>query len=1009
MGIRTKTSLSILTAVAISIGLFYQVANQTLNTRFTALEKDQAQSRLIFTLRLLDHGRNGLNLLVKDWSVWNDVYAFINKPNPDFIESNLVDATFSDANLTYIGFYPLEGQAVWEGFYDPSTQKMGRPLPELTRTLNKWVARFRKGDAEQEIEPGFFVSEGALHFMAANPILKSDESGPSRGWLIMVQHLEQNFFHELFKDPETRITVCTHALPAQTDIIHFQFTDDRKHYTCTETLSNIMGDASIEINLSGPSRISQAGKRLLALTGAGISLTGLLLALITYLLIQRTLLKRILHLRHQVAPVATPGAPVENVRIQGRDELSELAADINLVFTRIFEEECLNHSILTALNVGILMIDAQSGRIQETNVCMEEMMGIKREELVGQPAGDLFHPVETSRETHHTPHQEKGTLRGNTSRHVIRITTTTRYHDTPIRIETFTDVQALEAAVEDAKRSESHYRTLFKNSATPSVIFDKRGTIVKLNREFLRYAGTQDPKDLLGRNWISFLNNEDEAKLRTCLRHKKSAAISFDDNMEIKFHDLLGAIHTAKIHVARLPGTQKRVVSMLDMTRQKKAEELLRHQAFYDSLTGLANRRLFMETLDHAMDMARRRKAGITLLLIDLDGFKHVNDTLGHQSGDRLLTMVANRFTNTLRKSDTTARLGGDEFTILAEENYNARELVLLIQRIQEAFKPAFKIGTTQLHITLSIGVARFPDDARDPETLIRNADLAMYRAKKTGNTYSFFTHSLDKEARVRFEMEQDLRQAMEKTQFLMYLQPRIGIHGHRLLGMEGLIRWVHPIKGLCSPSEFIPCAESNGLIVPMDLWIMETGCRLITEWNQGRGTPLMISLNISAWHFRNHLLPERVANVLKETGCHPQWLELEVTETALMENLAAAAPHLKKLRQMGVSIALDDFGTGYSSLNYLRSMPLDTLKIDRSFISTLNEEDEKGLFLIKTIINLGNEFGIQVVAEGVETPEQMRLLQAMGCPVAQGFLWAPPVPPADFPHHLTVYPPSKT
>ncbi|BCS99187.1 hypothetical protein DSLASN_48190 [Desulfoluna limicola] len=1008
MGIRLKTILSIFIAVAISTGLFYRVADHAINTRFTALEEQQARSRMHTVLRFLESGRDGLQLLTNDWSLWNDAYSFINDGNPTFIESNLVEETFADTGLAYIGFFPQKGNAVWQGYYDHSTETMALPPNDFSRTLDRLVQSLRVRGAGAETQPGYFVSQGTFHFIAASPILKSDGSGPARGWLIMVQQLEKSFFNELLAQSSIKVTVATRPAPGEPGAILVHFTDNRKRYSCAGTVHDILEHPTIEITLTGPSEIYLAGRRLLTLTGFGIILTGLLLGLLTYVLIQRTLLKRIMALSSQVAPVSRPNAPVENVLPRGNDELSKLAVDINGVFKRIIEEECLNRSILTSLNVGVLMIDGQSGKILNTNTCMEEMVGKKAEALVGQPADPLFHPLPEDEQNQYAPHQEKGILQGNPPRQVVRTKTATRYHESPIRIETFTDIMALEAAMEDAKRSESHYRTLFKNSATPSVLFCKNGNIAKLNSEFLRYAGAKAPKELLGRHWSHFVDTEDEAKLQAYLAEKKNSVISFDDNVEVKFHDLMGGIHTAKVHMTRLPGTEEHIVSMLDITRQKKAEGMLRHQAFYDSLTGLANRRLFMETLDHSMNLARRRQRSLTLLLIDLDGFKHVNDTLGHQSGDLLLTMVAKRFTDTLRKSDTIARLGGDEFTILVEECYSAQELVLLLQRIQGAFEPPFEIGMTQLHITLSIGVARFPDDATDGETLIRNADLAMYRAKKTGNAYNFFTHRLDKEARLRFEMEQDLRKAMDETQFALYLQPRIGLEGNQLLGMEGLIRWCHPVKGICSPSEFIPCAEMNGLIVPMDLWVLRTGCRLTAEWNEKRETPLLISLNISAWHFRDNHLPERVARVLEETGCAPQWLELEITETALMENLAAAAPHLQKLRSMGVSIALDDFGTGYSSLNYLRKIPVDTLKIDRSFIATLTPEDPKGLFLVKTIVDLGKTFDIQVVAEGVEEPEQMRLLQSIGCPVAQGFLWSPPMAPADFPHHLDVFPPEK-
>lgn len=1011
MGIRQKTILSILIAVVISIGLFYQLADRTITTRFSTLEEHRARSRLSFVFRLLDNSRNNLHMLTRDWGSWNDTYAFMEHQAPWFMESNLMADTYVDASLCYIGFFPLEGEPRWEGFYDHSAQTMAPPPPFLAQTIGALLRELRGLRAGATLPPGFFVCEDALHIIAGTPILRSDETGPSRGWLIMVQKLSDTFFADLFPEPDTRITVAARPASTASATIRFAFTDNRSHYFCTGSLPGNTGRDAVTLTLTGSATIALAGRNLVNLTEGGILFTGLMLSLLTYLLIQRTLLKRLLFLRHQVAPVAAPRTPVENVQPRGNDELSALAMDINEVFKRIVEEENLNQNILTALNVGILMIDARSDTIHEANTCMQKMTGKTREELVGHRADELFHLSGSGEHRPGGPHQEKGILRGDSPRHVLRATTATSYHGTPLRIETFTDIQALESALEDAKRSESHYRTLFHNSATPSVLFSATGHIAKLNREFLRYSGAGSPLELQGRHWSEFLNTEDRERIEAYLSEKKETGISFEDNVVVTFHDLPGGTHTAKIHIMRLPGTREHIVSILDITRQQKAEEMLRRQAFYDSLTGLANRRFFEETLTHALDVARRKQRPIALFLIDLDGFKSVNDTMGHPCGDKLLTLVAQRLVSTMRTSDTVARMGGDEFIVLSEEIRGTQDILAILYRLEDAFGAPFALGATQLHVTLSIGVSRFPDDAEDAETLIRNADLAMYRAKQQGDTYSFFTHRLDRDARQSFEMEQDLRTAVEKKEFSMYIQPRVDMVDHTLLGMEGLIRWCHPQKGICSPAEFIPCAERNGLIVPMDMWMLETGCTQVAIWNKEREAlagkpPLRLALNVSAWHFRDNRLPDRVMEMLKKTGCEPGWLELEVTETAIMKNLSGAVAALDRLRAMGISIALDDFGTGYSSLNYLRNMPVDTLKIDRSFIAALVPEDEKSRFLLATIVEIGTHFDIHVVAEGVEEEWQRAYLESIGCPSAQGYLWSPPVPVPEFPHLKDTLPP---
>ncbi|HET9058570.1 MAG TPA: EAL domain-containing protein, partial [Acidimicrobiales bacterium] len=437
------------------------------------------------------------------------------------------------------------------------------------------------------------------------------------------------------------------------------------------------------------------------------------------------------------------------------------------------------------------------------------------------------------------------------------------------------------------------------------------------------------------------------------------------------------------------------VGSLTDITERKALEDQLVHQALYDSLTGLPNRALFLDRLSQSIAYARRSPGyEYAVLYLDLDGFKVVNDSLGHLVGDKLLVKVAKRVAGHLREADTAARFGGDEFAVLLHHVPDFGAVERIVSRLQTDLAEPYALDGHEVVVTASIGIASSSNSYDKPEDVIRDADIAMYRAKSAGRSgYTTFDSSMHAGAMSRLQTESALRQAIERGQLELHYQPIVALGDGTLQAMEVLVRWRHPTRGLIAPGEFLPVAEESGLIVPMGRWIQTETCRQLAEW-KARGIvadQLRASINLSNKEFWNPGLLDQVDNVLASTGVPPRWVTFEITEGVIMHNLPQALEVLAALRQRGFEIHIDDFGTGYSSLEALHKLPIDALKIDRSFVSNL--ADDKSHELVRTIIQLGRNLSVYVIAEGIEDPGQQHTLRELGCPLGQGYWFSMPVP----------------
>jgi diguanylate cyclase (GGDEF)-like protein/PAS domain S-box-containing protein len=439
------------------------------------------------------------------------------------------------------------------------------------------------------------------------------------------------------------------------------------------------------------------------------------------------------------------------------------------------------------------------------------------------------------------------------------------------------------------------------------------------------------------------------------------------------------------------------VVNYRDVSERKLFEERLRHQAFHDPLTDLPNRALFMDRLWHAVDYMKHREQPVAVLFMDLDNFKLVNDSLGHESGDLLLVSVAERLQECLRPEDTAARFGGDEFTILLEAVRDASDAVRVAGRITRALKESFVLDGREVFVDTSIGIALATSGLERPSDLLRNADVALYRAKASGKaTCEVFDDAMNVLALERLDLQADLRRAIERKEFTLHYQPQLELLTGRIKGWEALVRWRHPERGLIPPSAFLSVAEQTGLITQIGKLVLEAACRQAKKWQEQFPTadaPLKMSVNISARQFqRPDELVGDITRVLEETGLAPDNLVLEITESMLMGEAERNVDVLRRLKDLGVLVALDDFGTGYSSLAYLKRFPVDMLKVDKSFVDGLGESPEDAA-IVEAVVNLARALGLRTVAEGIETTSQLERLQDLGCDLGQGYYFSKPLP----------------
>jgi diguanylate cyclase (GGDEF)-like protein/PAS domain S-box-containing protein len=543
------------------------------------------------------------------------------------------------------------------------------------------------------------------------------------------------------------------------------------------------------------------------------------------------------------------------------------------------------------------------------------------------------------------------------------------------------------------ERAFNYLKKIINSVADPIFVKDRQHRWVLLNDAFCKFTG-YSRDELRGKTDHDIFPSAEADIFRA--KDEIVFATGQENINEEQVTDANGVAHTIvtkKNVYTDESGRQFIVGIMRDISERKQMEETIRHQAFYDPLTDLANRRLFVEYLTLEMARAHRNNMKLAIFFLDIDNFKAINDTLGHATGDELLKDVARRLKFCVRSSDLVARFGGDEFNILMYDVTVPGEMAVSAQKLLSVFDEPFMIEGHELHVSTSIGISIYPDDGRDADNLLRHADMAMYHSKERGrNTFQFYEPHMNVRTLERASLEYHLRRAIEQGELLVYYQPQVDMATRRVTCVEALIRWRHPTLGLLNPMGFLPLAEESGLILPIDSWILRAACAQNKSWQQAGVAPIRVSVNLSAKQFKQPDFAEKVSDVLRETGLSPEYLDLEITENTVMRDIEMNIPNLTKLTDMGVSFAIDDFGTGYTSLGWLMKLPVEKLKIDKSLMKGIEGQPDNRA-IINAIIAMAHNLKLKVVAEGVETEAEAQFLRYSGCDEMQGHVFSRALP----------------
>jgi diguanylate cyclase (GGDEF)-like protein/PAS domain S-box-containing protein len=702
-----------------------------------------------------------------------------------------------------------------------------------------------------------------------------------------------------------------------------------------------------------------------------------------------------------LAPVVQHGEPA-GVVILGRDMREQKDAE-----REVRRAVTLLESTLDSTADGILVI-GDGGRVLTHNQRFAEMWRIPAELLEEKDDSGLIrhvldqlvdpeHFLRTVESLYAQPEAESFELlefkdgrrfeRYSTGRAVEGIAN--------VRVWSFRDVSSRFAAEAALRESELRYRLLFEQNAAGVCVTEVSGLIIDCNLTFATMLGYAR-SDLIGRQ-------AGELYARPAQRTDLMSVLDDSPTLNSVELELRKKDGQAIWGLMNLTLVGDRIhTTVVDISDRKRAEEQIEFHAYHDVLTHLPNRKLFTDRLTQSISRARRANKPLAVMFVDLDHFKSINDTLGHEAGDELLLEMAIRLRANVREDDTVARLGGDEFTIILAELRQPEDAVSVAEKIIKAVEQPLSIAGTSIEVSASIGIALYPDDGSDAESLLRNADSAMYRAKEAGrNTYQLCTDDMKRRAVERLSLETRLRRAITEGQLVLHYQPQVSLTTGTVIGVEALVRWNDPERGLVHPSAFIPMAEESRLILPLGEWVLHTACAQMRTWlDAGLDVPLM-AVNLSLRQFQQYDIVQSVRRVLADTGLDAGALELEITETAAMQNAETTVEVLQALRELGVSIAIDDFGTGYSSLNYLKRFPITAVKIDRAFIRDL-ATSEGDSAIVAAVVGIARALKLRVIAEGVETEEQLSFLRRRNCDAAQGYLFSRPVSAAVLPERLT-------
>jgi diguanylate cyclase (GGDEF)-like protein/PAS domain S-box-containing protein len=1023
-----KTALIVALFVTANVAIGYSIHRSVVAPEFSDLEQREVEKNVQRAVDAIQREAFLVDALAHDSASWDAIYEFVKSHDSDFYESNYSPSVLKATVLDWVVIVDSSGEVV----SGPTRDVRSGELLEIAGfSEERWSKShpLLLGDTRVNPITGVIGTNSGPMVVAARDILTSLDEGPSRGRLIMGRRLDAALVAGVGERTHTDLAVwpvSSASVPQEVreallsddaDRLHSISGPDDEHLDVYTLVRDISGVPALVLRVSLPREITQRAAYLNRLSLLWFLVQGAVLGLLFMVLLHRAIIAPLGVLTRQLGVIRSTNDLTVDVSTARNDEIGDLSREFGSMLEQLDRniderrksEYALRHSeerlqeAQQVAQVGSWEVDLASGSWWWS----DELFRIHgRVRTSGPPTLDdilsSIYPDDRDRVAgaFRSLIEDESASNGTEARFVVA-NGDLQHHNVLWNIESDLEGRPLRAYgtvsdVTERYKSEEAMRraaAVFETATEGIVIADPSGNIIDVNSAFSSITG-HDRNDVVGGN----------AEILNCERHDfrfyQNIAAEVEQSGkwegEIWIRHKEGKAIPVWASIGRTLGressTEQIVAVFNDMTERKNAEEVIARQATYDLLTGIPNRVLFMDRLSQETLRAERSGRGVALIYIDLDDFKKVNDTLGHSAGDEVLRMAADRITQSIRNVDTAARVGGDEFAVIAPRLQDVVDAEPIAQRILAAMAVPMKVDGQDILTTASIGIAIFPADSEDGAELLRDADIAMYRSKKGGgNSIEFFTAEMNELATRRIKIESQLQHALEVGEFEVHYQPIVALPEGRMVGVEALLRWQNAELGVVSPAEFIPVAESTGIIVPIGAWVLESACRQIKEWQDAGWSDLRIAVNLSPREVDRGDAIKSISNALSRSGLAAEFLEIEVTERVLLGDVEKAASTFREIKNLGVRLCIDDFGTGYSSLSYLRNYPFDVLKIDRAFVQDANQH-VSGVSLLRAIISMADSLDLEVIAEGVETEEQLDLLCELGCGFAQGYHFCAPL-----------------
>ncbi len=1054
MTLRAKTLLTVGAALIGLLLALYLALRPLVLGEFSRVETQAATNRLLRAQSLFSYGKSEFAGRYTAWGAWDQAYRFVRDGNREFVRTELSDASLSTAGADFVAIVRGDGTVLFASMFDEGLRAPG-PIPaSLASHLRPQDALLKHKNASDGHAGLILLPKGPL-MVASVPITSSDGRAPVLGSILFGRYLQSlDLLRYLEAGGQTVEFRGLDQIDSSAALGRAQQTlsTGQKSFLQSEgdemagylELKDFYGKKIGLLRLAAPLEITNRGRLTLSYIAGLIFLCGALFLILGMWPIEQLVLSRVARLNRAFDGVRTGGDLSQRVDESGRDELSSLGANINRTFaalqavaTRQKRSERLYQQMAeTALSAGDAYFVWQAGQqFLDWHGDIDALLGyppggMKRTQrawlqhihsvdqgkvvrscarglALRQPVYVEFRVIRCDGTTRHwlirakplVPEKNESTLAASLS-----LKAPLESDGAPRLLAVCIDITARKRDEEALRQSEERLQRIFDTAADAIVIADREGQISFANEAAARIFG-------LMREEITGRTIDDAAWQYTALDGGPfdpsenpfyRVRATGDPVYEVQYGlaNADGARVIVSVNAAPLLDARGSfsgmVASFADVTERRTLQERLKYQAFHDALTGLANRSLLRDRLEHALARRGQGDMPIAVLFIDLDNFKYINDSLGHAAGDELLVEIALRLKITIRAGDTAARFGGDEFVVLLETVDSPHYAIQVADRLLEALRESFSLSGREVFTTPSIGIAFSTSQLNDPDELMRHADAAMYEAKRRGKArYEVFQSDMSASAINRLEIENDLRRALQKGEFFLHFQPKWKLSSNTLHGFEALVRWNHPTRGLISPGDFIPIAEETGLIVPLGFLVLKGACQQAKIWSEGRKEPILMAVNVSARQLQMPEIVPLIAQVIEESGFAPECLILEITESSIVERTGAMLDTLNALKSLGVKLAIDDFGTGYSSLAYLRAFPFDYLKIDRQFVTNVHEEGGNGV-IISSMITLAHALHLTVIAEGAEQIEEVAHLRKLGCDLAQGYYFGRPMSAAE-------------